>query len=440
MLARNERLRIKRLKQRRVRKRRITHRHRLVGIIPQKDVLISILANKLGGKTEPVFDKKLSLWVIKFPKIFCLINNPRGTIDTIYSIVNAYAKKGASSFLFDQADCEEIGLSASALLDVIAMEIRDDLKRKRIPCRYAGNLPRNIRARNLIQRMGITRHLKVPGTSLPDEIHNSFIVFDLFFGRKPAGSDLMRTTSQEIAASDLVRFLDKCLKQGKYELQLPDQRQILKWVGEIITNAEDHSGEGKWYIIACLSPCADTSESVYECQIGIINFGRSIYESLNDANTPRQTLVQIKKMAENHLTRKFFRQQEYEPEDLWTLYALQDGVSRFSVRPGESTRGKGTVEMIEAFQYLGRSATTGLQPCMSLVTGSSLVLFDGKYHMRPMQVESGSRKILAFNESNLLEEKPDKENVYSLKPMVFPGTILSFRFYIDSKHLATLKL
>jgi hypothetical protein len=408
----------------------------MVAGLPTRDSLLPILLSNFKGKSSATYSRERNAWLIKFPEKFCLINNSRETLDVIYSLVECYSN-GATSFFFDQSKCDEIGIAASALFDIVALEIRNELRRRKLNFVCGGFLPDDPRAANLIKRMGITRHLKVPGTQLPSVIHDSFVVFDLFEGRKPVGSDLMRTTTQEIAASNLVRFLDKCLKLGKYELKVPDQRQILKWVGEIITNAEDHSGEGKWYVIACLCPC-ESGDSIYECQIGIINFGRSIYESLNNANTPRQTLIQIKDVADRHLSRNFFHKQEYEPQDLWTLYALQDGVSRFSVRPGDSTRGKGTVDMIEAFQYLGRTNTGSLKPRMSLVSGSSLILFDEKYRMKSMIVDQGSRKIIAFNEANSLDDKPDKDNVSSLGAALFPGTVLSFRFYIDHKHLASL--
>ena len=90
--------------------------------------------------------------------------------------------------------------------------------------------------------------------------------------------------------------------------------------------------------------------------------------------------------------------------------------------------------MIEAFQKLGGTMNPAQRPEMSLVSGSSRIYFSEQYHLQRKDVQGGSRMILAFNENNELAEKPDPKHVHSLSGM-FPGTMLTFRFYIDSRYL-----
>jgi hypothetical protein len=56
------------------------------------------------------------------------------------------------------------------------------------------------------------------------------------------------------------------------------------------------------------------------------------------------------------------------------------------------------------------------------------------YRLKEEQVFGGQRKIIAFNEKNSLENAPDSHHVHSLAGH-FPGTILTFRFFIDSRYL-----
>jgi hypothetical protein len=56
---------------------------------------------------------------------------------------------------------------------------------------------------------------------------------------------------------------------------------ILKWSGEIITNAEEHSGANRWYTIGCMLPIASQTENpdfpftIGQCQLTIFGFGDS---------------------------------------------------------------------------------------------------------------------------------------------------------------------
>jgi hypothetical protein len=90
--------------------------------------------------------------------------------------------------------------------------------------------------------------------------------------------------------------------------------------------------------------------------------------------------------------------------------------------------------MIEAFQNLGMSVDIACVPEMTLISGSTRIYFNNKYHLREEEVEAGRRKIIAFNEKNSLDEKPDSTHVHSLAGH-FPGTLLTFRFFVDNRYL-----
>jgi len=171
----------------------------------------------------------------------------------------------------------------------------------------------------------------------------------------------------------------------------------------------------------------------------IFNFGKSIYETLDTPNRQGAMTEDIRRLVAIHQQKSFFGfGNKFNERDLWTLYGLQDGVSRFSGEPGGVDRGRGTVNMIEAFTRLGKSTDVDKEPIMTIVSGSTRIVLDKKYPLQSKTLEGGPRRIIAFNKNNSLEEKPDDANVHSLRGR-FPGTVLSFRFFMDKVYLDSLQ-
>jgi len=60
---------------------------------------------------------------------------------------------------------------------------------------------------------------------------------------------------------------------------------------------------------------------------------------------------------------------------------------------------------------------------MALLTGKTLISFDGTYHIQ--EPSPGARKVIAFNEENDLAKKPDSRAVSVLSEESFPGVVIS---------------
>jgi hypothetical protein len=393
----------------------------------------------MRGKNIAIQDKINSVWVIKIPKVFSFLRQPDDVLNVIYSIITASVHK---ALFFDHSAVEEMDLGASALLDVVVLNLRREWIAKGEKFVLAGLLPENPEMRDVFICTGLTRHLKIDSAQPSLQLKKAFKQFPLFEGRRTRRHNLS-STDQEIAATQLAKHVNACIQlAGHTGLSKEGQRQLLKWAGEIISNAEDHSGQNEWFAMAYMRPVLASSpirentkeETIGECHLAIFGFGKTLYESLSAS--PDKTKEQISRLADKH--KPFFNLGlRYTAMDLWTLYALQDGVSRFSTRPGQTSRGKGTVEMIEAFQHLGRTLDPGKKPEMSLISGYTRIFFNDKYHLREQDVEGGTRQIIAFNSDNDLEKKPDPDHVHSLACKL-PGTLLSCKFYVDSRYLETL--
>jgi hypothetical protein len=402
--------------------------------------LMNFLRANFSGKNIAAFDKKNSRWIISIPPIFSFIKNPDETLNTIFSLIDISMRDDCSSIFFDHSRLKEMDMGASVVLDIVTLNLRNEWKSHGRNYRFGGQFPEDEKLCQILKSMGITKHLNIKNAEPSEAAKELFICFPLYPGFRPMGSQLDGAQHREKAATQLVTYLNRCLGMASdFEFKDEGKSQILKWAGEIITNAEEHSGHHQWYAIGCMTPLLSQQQNspeqfvaIGECQLTIFGFGSSIYESLSSPETSQETRNQIANLAATHTT--FFNKfEKYSDKDLWTLYALQDGVSRFSPSPGKNTRGKGTVEMIEAFQNF-RSEDQACVPEMSLISGSTHIYFNNKYRLKVEDRLDGKRKIIAFNEKNSLEEKPDSEHVHSLAGH-FPGTLLTFKFFIDSRYL-----
>lgn len=250
------------------------------------------------------------------------------------------------------------------------------------------------------------------------------------------------TSETELAASELAEFFDECLLAEGHRLKRSWKGNLIQLITEVLDNAEEHgSGSKIWYTIGYYNKNEDAAEGG-ECHIVIFNFGESIYDSLNRPDTSPELKSQISELAQEHQRRGYFAVRVenlgilfpiWQEESLWTLYALQEGVSRFRNKPEGIDRGNGTVKMIEFFSELASG-----EPRMALLSGKTHILFDGRYKITPVVVGSETRKVIAFNDKNDLNQRPDERYVRTLSND-FPGTLVSLRFQLKQTDLANIK-
>ena len=390
--------------------------------------ILAFLRQTMRGKMSGHWDRDGKTYVIPMPERFSLITNPDESLDVVYTLVMATKYRKARRIMFDHSRCEEMDLGASAILDVVALQVRDEWKKNKIRGRFAGRFPESEKIRQMFICTGLYRTL---GLHAPAAMLKQFEIYPLFSGHKGTGDQSYGGSDQVNAAESLAEHVSKCLATAGYTLSMEGQQLIAQWAGEIIDNAEDHSGEDAWHVIAHMDKSVEGVEG--ECHLAIFGFGKSIYESINDSTTPEVTRNAFRTLAAKHRGKGFFglANQRYNEPDLWTMYALQERVSRFNGRDGFTDRGTGTVSMIEAFQGFGGTHLEDKQPFMNLVSGGSRILFDGRYKLELKTTESGEiHHVIAFNPEKDLEEKPDDSCVHSLR-CFFPGTVINFKFFID---------
>jgi hypothetical protein len=121
---------------------------------------------------------------------------------------------------------------------------------------------------------------------------------------------------------------------------------------------------------------------------------------------------------------------EFEEETLWTLYALQEGVT--SIAPViYKRRGNGSIQFIESFFNIkGRQKNADEISRMTILSGNTNITFDGTYNITEHKIEIENFKYMTFNQSGRIEDKPDKKFV-KFVDNYFPGTIISAKILFN---------
>ncbi|MBR2090041.1 MAG: hypothetical protein IJ905_06705 [Fibrobacter sp.] len=302
-------------------------------------------------------------------------------------------------------------------------DLNDAERKKKI--NLWGYYPKDDDLMRIVCASGVTKYLGISSLNPQD-----MLLFELREGRRTK-STATTSTEKEIQSGKLIEYLDDCLKTCGWELKKAGKRYLSCIVAEILDNAEGHSKTSNWWINAYLK---NTGNKTGECHLVIFNFGIPIYESMKDVMSIESPLNgDITRLINQHSSRKFFSR-VWDENVLLTLYSLQEGVSsKLSTDP---TRGNGLADLVQFFQKIGKSADK--DPVMVLISGDVFIKFDNVYEMKIVSDNGNKRRQIAFNATNSLMDPPDPDKVKKIK-RYFPGTLYSFKFYIDNDYMEKLQ-
>ena len=284
-------------------------------------------------------------------------------------------------------------------------------------------------ALEIVVATGLPRILGIPLPEVPN-----FRTFPPRYGGTDRRS-LLESSPKEFAADSLTDYVTSCFEERGFLFPREYRNRLGRLVGEVLTNAEDHGNRSGWWVAGYLRQPEDRAYG--DLHLTIFNFGSTLAESLQSIERG-PFREPIEELIAHHRRRGYFSK-SWTEEELWTVFALQEGVTRHLGKPENRSHGVGTTEMIEAFQHLGRTTEAGVEPRMCLLSGHSHLLFLPKHRLEETPDAAGiSRKQIAFNQANDLFEPPDPGAVRHLHRF-FPGTLISLRFYADRRYLETLR-
>lgn len=238
----------------------------------------------------------------------------------------------------------------------------------------------------IIKNLNIARPRKIPR-----EMRERLRIFPLRRGHRTPPE---RTSDVERTSTRLVEFFNSCLGMEGFRLKPEKESNLMDLIAEVVNNAEEHSGlpegiqEPNWYVIG-YHKRSDVPGNGGDCHIVLFNFGQSIHASLDSPEASDILKGEVSRLVDVHKRAGFFelvgevakrfgiyRFHWWGEEALWTLYALQEGVSRFRHLPGGEDRGNGTVRLIDYFMKLASD-----DPKMVIISGSTWILFDGTHQL-----------------------------------------------------------
>lgn len=406
--------------------REVARRKHRKQLSPESELSNSVILDALVGnrssKWVPMKDRRGTTEIGLTN--FSFIDAPESTLDRLRDLVLADCGAKETKLNFTDIYCRDIG----PYMVLCLME--PDLASNNIS---GGTVWAPVR--KVLEATEISKKLKM---SQGDKSYDTSDVWPIKiencrYTPSPDRTDIVASHAE--LADKFASHVNAWLEVVGFMLTEDGEGKLMRLVAEVLENAIIHSkpntqdGEA-WLAGYMASMVAENgNEARYICHLTILNLGNSIFESMQTCSASVRN--EIEGLIESHS--RFFRiRKKWSKTALWTLYALQDGVTRLG-GPDMPAGGKGLMDMVEFFQDLGGAAKDGLGTRMVLISGDTCIQIDDQ---RP-EYDSRFKRRLALNESNDLHKVPDGNYIWTMKRN-FPGTILSMRFYLDPKYLAEL--
>ncbi|MDV6169501.1 hypothetical protein R1T16_13780 [Flavobacterium sp. DG1-102-2] len=372
------------------------------------------------------------LYTVKVPKNFCLISNSKISYKFIKELTAVLLSDRYRQVEIDYHDCKSIDLSAQIFMDIILQDIH----------RFINKRNRHRKTRAFIKGMSginitnpdIQKILFSVGS--PAIIHKkthyfSDIVTYKLCTHNKASAKIENAKRKEIDTTELVEYVIASLKTLNKTLTGDSLEDLSTVIGEILINAEEHSTTNyrfsTGYFQKIDNEKLDSAYGIFH--LVIMNFGESIYEKfLSPECTNTAILSKMKTLSQKYTVNNWFTQ-KFEEETLWTLYALQEGIT--SVSTTKYRRGNGSIRFIESFFNLkSLDSEDDKISRLSILSGNTNIIFDGKYKISEKIVGAEKFKVMTFNSSGNIEDKPNKKYVKRASNY-FPGTIITAKILIS---------
>lgn len=368
---------------------------------------------------------------IIIPYKFCLEEYYNETIEIIGQIALSIWENIGKNITIDFSKCEYVGQSALFLLQILRLELQSDFNdlNNRLSVLNSKIDIKIIKSKDITVNLNL---LLCGYFTAEDEFEleegvTPINTLGYLKGKKQQKSYL--ENKKGINATKIVDYINECLIRNSFELSETGVNDITGMIGEILSNAEDHSPFSSYYVTANYTQIKDNEndENVGLLNLSFLNFGYSIYEGLLETKHDNSELFKELQYGCMVLQTKA----TFTDENLFTLFALQDGVSRLKYK--DESRGTGTMKFINCFFSFGDYQNTNKQqsPTLSILSGNTQLICDNKY--KPFVTDN--KCYVSLNDDNDLSLPPNKSHLKDLR-YKFPGTLLSVRAFLNQDHIS----
>ena len=332
--------------------------------------------------------------------------------------------------------CEHISISAASFLQIIIMQY-ERLQDKYNSTGYS-KLYRKIRIR---RSKNIEVNKMLCALEIIDGMNNDEDVNDITY--LPLGLKVFlkerknyKENKKGRTCDDIIGFVNSSIQGLGFELNFRAKKSLSNLFSEILGNAEDHTKLNEYYVNG-VSSKEDKSkdDALVELNLTIINLGYSIYEGFEKTKQDNFLVInKMKKFYDLHekeikLLKVSSADKNYNEESLFTLYALQEGISR--IKYVDDSRGNGTMNFINAFMKLGEFGddNSEFESKLNVISGHTVIECTNKY--KPYS--DGTNFVLSLNKEKDIKKLPDRKCIFVAKNY-FPGTILQVKIYMNKKY------
>lgn len=378
-------------------------------------------------------DSKSDNGIIYIPNYFSIIDNPVPSFKALRQIISALLYEPVERVYFDYKGCSKIDIGTQAIMDVIIIEYDQFINKclKINPKDALRVLPKSIggininkdEIRKIIFTIGSPTILGVKEADFEGVIKNKMCSHCM----NTVNEKKYLTKQKEIDTTIMIDYVVDCLKKMNKKLTPKKLNDLSTVVGEILINAEEHSTLHHRFSVGYFYEVNEDGKHYGMLNLVILNFGATIYEKFkNDESCPKEIVNKMKSLSECYTKRNFFLKKCFEEETLWTLYALQQGVTSIAGKK----RGNGTIQFIRSFFNIKGNQIADDVSRMTICSGNTQILFDGKYGITEKIDDKGKYNMMTFNDSGNIEDMPDK-NYVTYTNTYFPGTIISANILLN---------
>lgn len=383
--------------------------------------------------TEPKYEETKTLVV---PKVLSIIDNPKESYEFLRQLVLVFYYQACNEISIDYKNCDRLDLLTQIVLDAILLDISQFLDATAIlglgklvnVTQLSGHYQGKEQLKKVINSVGSPVVLLNRKASYKNVLSYNLRCLDGLQARDKVDAQ------QEYDATTLLQYVNRCLSRMNKSLTRDALRELGNIIGETIINAEEHSSLRFRYLVGYFEETNDPSGSHYGLlNLAIFNFGQSIYEKFKTPLEPinEKAKASMQALSSLFIKKGLFRRNDFTEETLWTLYALQGGVTSV---PNQK-RGDGTIRFLDSFFRVKGDTEVDNESHLYLLSGRTRIDFDGTYKPVVQKDENGDvREIISFNASGSLEEKPNPTYVKSTDAY-FPGTAIFAKLRIDDKDI-----
>jgi hypothetical protein len=392
---------------------------------PEYSEAINYFKNTKDAFSKENIEFKNNIFLI--PKVFSLIDNYVETSVFLRKFFNALYNQSFARIFLDYKDCSQIDVGASVCMDIILSDFikyyEENLK-GRHNVKVEQVVPINFDSYNIKKILfSIGAFKTIRGFKID---FDNIIPFPIIVGNNKNPNI---SSNREVDITKTVDYIISSLAVMNKTLTAGAETDLYKVIGEVIQNADEHSDTNRRYSIGYFESTKSKNGNYGVFNLAILNFGNTIYETFKSPNCLNKDVVaQMEELSKVYTQKSLFKKAEFEEESLWTLYALQDGITRKQ----DWKRGNGSIRFIESFFKLKGNDKCDNVSKMVITSGNTRVIFNGKYSMveRPRGKEGKLFKMMTFNEQGNIEDLPDPKFV-KYERNYFPGTLISVKIRID---------